>query len=83
MTTLARSGRSGDGCSIEVPAAEEVGDMCACGCGAEVTDSMYWATEICQLRWMSRRVAQPAEPATVRAFGGGLTYTDEVVRVDD
>ena len=56
--------------------------MCACGCGAEVTDSMYWATEICHIRWMSRWAARPAEPATVRTFCGA-TYADEVVRVDD
>lgn len=56
--------------------------MCACGCGADVTDSMYWATEICQIRWMSRRAARPADPATVRTFCG-TTYTDEVVSIDD
>jgi hypothetical protein len=67
---------------VGVPAAEEVGDMCACGCGAETTDSMYWATEICQLRWMSRWAARPAEPATVRTFVGG-TYTGEIAGVDD
>jgi hypothetical protein len=68
--------------SAEIPAAEEVATMCACGCGADVTDSMYWATEICQIRWMSRRIAQPSEPVTVRTFCGA-TYADQVVGVDD
>jgi hypothetical protein len=42
---------------------------------------MYWATEICHLRWMSRRVAQPVEPAPVHALHGA--YTNEIARVDD
>lgn len=53
--------------------------MCSCGCGAELTDSMYWATEICHIRWMSRQ-ARP-EPVTVRTYCG-TTYTERTV-LDD
>lgn len=53
--------------------------MCACGCGAEVMDSLYWATEVCYIRWLSNRSTPPrSEPRTVRTYCGA-TYTDQVV----
>jgi hypothetical protein len=55
--------------------------MCACGCGAEVRNSLYWATELCYMRWMSRRAERPAEPATVRTYCGA-TYTERVAAHD-
>jgi hypothetical protein len=53
--------------------------MCCCGCGAELTDSLYWATEICHIRWLSQQAR--LEPPTVRTYCGA-TYTEQVVRDD-
>ncbi|MGH3761377.1 hypothetical protein [Actinophytocola sp.] len=51
--------------------------MCACGCGAELTDSLYWASELCHIRWLARQSS--SEPTTVRTFCGA-TYTERVVK---
>lgn len=53
--------------------------MCCCGCGAELTDSLYWATEICHIRWLSQQAR--LEPVTVRTYCGA-TYTEQVSRDD-
>ena len=53
--------------------------MCSCGCGAELKDSLYWATEICHIRWLSRQ--SRAEPVAVRTYCG-TTYTEQISQED-
>jgi hypothetical protein len=50
--------------------------MCSCGCGAELTDSMYWATEICHIRWLSRQAR--TEQLRGRAYVGAA-YRERLV----
>jgi hypothetical protein len=49
--------------------------MCCCGCGAELTDSLYWASEICHIRWLTRQ-ARP-EQAAARAYRAALERVTE------
>jgi hypothetical protein len=60
-----------------LPLAEEV-PMCSCGCGAELTDSLYWATEICHIRWLSRQGRTDQLPA--RAYRS--PYSERLITED-
>jgi hypothetical protein len=48
---------------------EEVVVKCCCGCGAESTDSLYWATEVCQIRWLSTQAREEQAPAEKTSIG--------------
>jgi len=42
--------------------------MCCCGCGAELRDSLYWATEICHMRWLSSQARTEQPVSAGRAY---------------
>jgi hypothetical protein len=48
---------------------EEVVVKCCCGCGAESTDSLYWATEVCQIRWLSMEARKEQASAEKTSIG--------------
>ncbi len=50
--------------------------MCCCGCGTELTDSLYWASEICHVRWLSRQ-ARDERPAAHAYSGAAERVTED------